>query len=74
MTWQTLCNFCFVEGESYVSYDASVPFFRPPVEADLEHIIALEAAGYPADEAATPERLRCRRLQPRGPGVKERSP
>lgn len=35
-------------------------FFRPPAPEELDAIHALEAAGYPADEAASRERLQYR--------------
>ena len=43
-----------------VAPDADTLFFRPPTLEDLDAIFSLEAASYPADEAATYEKLKAR--------------
>ena len=40
--------------------EEEVVFFRPACLDDLEAVMRLEAASYPEDEAATPEKLRMR--------------
>jgi hypothetical protein len=39
--------------------------FRPVEEDDLPAVIALEQHSYPADEAASPERIRLRAMRAR---------
>ncbi|KAL6784079.1 hypothetical protein ACKKBG_A04715 [Auxenochlorella protothecoides x Auxenochlorella symbiontica] len=42
------------------AHPAPPVFFRPPSDHDLSRICALEAAGYPLDEAASPSQLEFR--------------
>lgn len=44
----------------YMTLQASDIYYRPPTIDDLELVHALEAASYPADEAATWEKLKLR--------------
>jgi len=47
---------------TFVAPDTDTLFFRPPTLEDLDAIFSLEAASYPADEAATYEKLKVREI------------